>query len=153
MTQDARDDVLDRLFRTERPLTRRSLLQIAGVGASASFIAACGSSSTSDDQSENSGEETAVTRGGVAKIAISDASSTENLDPSLSFTTNDAVYCGLIYEALTVTDTEWNVQPALAESWEPNEDATEWTFNLRQGVQWHDGTPFTAKDVEYSIKR
>jgi peptide/nickel transport system substrate-binding protein len=153
MTQDARDDVFDRIFRTERPLTRRSLLQLAGVGASASFIAACGSSSTSDDQAENTGEETAVKRGGVAKMAISDATATENLDPALSFTTNDAVYCGLIYEALTITDTEWNVQPSLAESWEPNEDATEWTFNLRQGVQWHDGTPFTAKDVEYTIKR
>lgn len=35
----------------------------------------------------------------------------------------------------------------LAESWESNEDCTEWTFHLRQNVKWHDGTEFTAEDV------
>lgn len=35
----------------------------------------------------------------------------------------------------------------LAETWESNDDCTEWTFHLRQGVKWHDGTEFTAEDV------
>ncbi|HLT19767.1 MAG TPA: ABC transporter substrate-binding protein [Thermomicrobiales bacterium] len=43
--------------------------------------------------------------------------------------------------------------PDLAESWEPNEDFTEWTFQLRQDVQWHDGEPFTADDVVFTYDR
>ena len=39
------------------------------------------------------------------------------------------------------------VTPDLAESWSYNDDRTELTFKLRQGVKWHDGKPFTAKDV------
>lgn len=41
----------------------------------------------------------------------------------------------------------------LATSWESNETATEWTFTLREGVTFHDGTPFTAQDVVYSYQR
>jgi len=45
------------------------------------------------------------------------------------------------------------VSPLLATSWESNEDATEWTFYLRQGVKFHDGTDFNAEAVKYSIER
>ncbi len=43
--------------------------------------------------------------------------------------------------------------PALAESWSPNADGSEWTFKLRSGVKWHDGTPFTSADVVGTIDR
>lgn len=41
--------------------------------------------------------------------------------------------------------------PDLAESWSSTEDATEWTFNLRKDVKWHDGRPFTAEDVVFTF--
>jgi len=41
------------------------------------------------------------------------------------------------------------VCPSLAESWEVNDDFTQWTFTIRSGVLWHDGTPFTAEDVQF----
>jgi peptide/nickel transport system substrate-binding protein len=41
----------------------------------------------------------------------------------------------------------------LLESWEANEDATQYTLNLRQGVMWNDGTPFTSEDVAYNFTR
>ena len=44
-----------------------------------------------------------------------------------------------------------DLAPMLAESWTPNADGSEWTFKLRQGVKWHDGPDFTAKDVIASI--
>jgi peptide/nickel transport system substrate-binding protein len=44
------------------------------------------------------------------------------------------------------------VGPSLAESWEANEDLTEWTFNLREGVVFHDGTPFDADAVIYNFE-
>jgi peptide/nickel transport system substrate-binding protein len=43
--------------------------------------------------------------------------------------------------------------PMLAESWSPNDDGTEWTFKLRAGVKWHDGTPVTSADVVATIER
>ena len=46
-----------------------------------------------------------------------------------------------------------NAEPRLAESWTPNEDASVWTFKIRQGVKFHDGAPMTADDVAASINR
>ncbi len=43
--------------------------------------------------------------------------------------------------------------PDLAESWEPNEDFTEWSFTIRDGVTWHDGEPFTVDDVIFTYDR
>ena len=43
--------------------------------------------------------------------------------------------------------------PGLAEKWTPNADGTVWTFNLRQGVKWHDGTPFSSADVVATMER
>jgi ABC-type transport system substrate-binding protein len=40
----------------------------------------------------------------------------------------------------------------LAESWEVSDDGLTWTFHLRQGVTWHDGEPFTADDVKFTIE-
>jgi peptide/nickel transport system substrate-binding protein len=42
--------------------------------------------------------------------------------------------------------------PELAESWSTSEDGLTWTINLRDGVTWHDGEPFTAEDVQFSIE-
>ena len=43
--------------------------------------------------------------------------------------------------------------PGLAESWEANEDGTEWTFTLREGVTFHDGEPFNAEAVCFNFDR
>lgn len=43
--------------------------------------------------------------------------------------------------------------PMLAESWSPNDDGSVWTFKIRQGVKWHDGTDFTAADVVGALDR
>ena len=51
-----------------------------------------------------------------------------------------------------ITDTSLNYHPWLATSWSPNSDASVWTFNIRQGVKFNDGTPMTVDDVVYSFK-
>ena len=48
---------------------------------------------------------------------------------------------------------ETDIAPGLAESWEPNDDGSVWTFNLRQGVKWQDGTDFTSADVAATMDR
>ena len=58
----------------------------------------------------------------------------------------------LMYDSLLEWDQELNIQPALAESYEAAEDATSYTFKLRQGVMFHNGKEMTAADVKYSFE-
>lgn len=46
-------------------------------------------------------------------------------------------------------DQDLNMQPRMAESWEVNDNATEWTFHLREGTKWSDGAPFTTADIQW----
>lgn len=55
-----------------------------------------------------------------------------------------------IYDSLIKIDENLQPIPSLAESWEYNEDEMKWVFHLREDVTWHDGEPFTAKDVEFT---
>jgi len=58
----------------------------------------------------------------------------------------------LLFNGLTAHDGENQVVPGLAERWEYDEDAFTYTFHLREGVRWHDGEPFTAGDVKFTIE-
>ncbi|MFW6031733.1 MAG: ABC transporter substrate-binding protein, partial [Myxococcota bacterium] len=51
---------------------------------------------------------------------------------------------------VSLDETATNLAPQLATEWSANDDYTEWTFQLREGVVWHDGEPFTADDVRFT---
>ena len=76
------------------------------------------------------------------------------LDPAAVTAVNDFrilmnIYDGLVrYKSGTL-----EVEPALATDWEISEDGTEYTFNLREGVSFHDGTPFNAEAVVFNFER
>src|SRR5690606_19481209 len=57
-----------------------------------------------------------------------------------------------VYEPLVAYDQHFKIVPGLAVSWE-QPAPTIWRFALREGVKFHDGTPFTANDVVFSIQR
>ena len=59
----------------------------------------------------------------------------------------------LMFEGLYMLDEHMKLQPQLAESYEATEDAKEFTFHLRKGVTFHDGTPFNAAAVKFSFDR
>jgi peptide/nickel transport system substrate-binding protein len=77
----------------------------------------------------------------------------DNLDPQLAtaFQTIDALE--FIYEPLTTLAPDLTIQPGLATDWSYNDDGTELTFHLREGVTFHDGSDLTSEDVVASIER
>src|SRR5437867_5366795 len=56
-----------------------------------------------------------------------------------------------IFDSLLELDQTLNVRPLLAESWEMSKDRLSYTFHLKKGVKWHDGKPFTARDVAFTF--
>ncbi|OFJ50828.1 ABC transporter substrate-binding protein [Mycolicibacterium grossiae] len=58
-----------------------------------------------------------------------------------------------VFDTLVEPDANLTMRPALAESWTVSPDQLQWTFRLRRGVTFHDGSPFTADDVVYSYRR
>ena len=57
-----------------------------------------------------------------------------------------------VFEPLIKRDANQKLVPGLAASWKPLDDLT-WEFKLRRNVRWHDGSPFTAEDVLFTLKR
>jgi peptide/nickel transport system substrate-binding protein len=58
-----------------------------------------------------------------------------------------------VFDTLVEPDANLEMRPALAESWSVSPDQLTWTFHLRKGVKFQDGSPFTADDVVYSYRR
>lgn len=132
-------------------ISRRTLLRTAGViGATtglASLLAACGVAAPS---ATTGGGGAAGT--GTLTLGIDGTSAV--LDPAFYTTLGDwqAVDCicrGLTFISFETTE----VQPDLAESWDVSDDGLEYTFHLREGVTFHDGTTFTSRDVLASLGR
>jgi oligopeptide transport system substrate-binding protein len=75
------------------------------------------------------------------------------VDPQKSSFVNEIAHLNLIYEGLTRLDEKLETVPGAAEKWEYNEDASQVTFTLRQGLTYSDGSILNAKRFEYSILR
>jgi peptide/nickel transport system substrate-binding protein len=76
----------------------------------------------------------------------------ESIDPHFSALGSHAEAAKHIFDTLVWSGTDLQVEPGLATEWAPIDEDT-WEFKLRQGVTFHDGTPFTAADVKFSIER
>lgn len=94
--------------------------------------------------------------GGGDRRTIIDSRDTydpRSLDPSLATDVPTGRAVGYIFDGLTNFDAAANVKPGLAERWDVSTDGRIYTFHLRQGVRFHDGTPFTARQVISSWRR
>lgn len=85
----------------------------------------------------------------IVRGDIGDAS---NLIPILASDSASHSIAGLIYNGLVKYDKNMNIVGDLAESWDISKNGLVITFHLRKGVKWHDGRPFTAKDVLYTYQ-
>ncbi|MFC5238200.1 ABC transporter substrate-binding protein [Pseudonocardia zijingensis] len=63
-----------------------------------------------------------------------------------------AMFSAQILEPLIFISSQYELSPGLAESWELSDDGLDLSLKLRQGVTWHDGTPFTAEDVLFNFE-
>lgn len=86
-------------------------------------------------------------------LVIAMGGTVETLDPQRTINSLVVNVTDQIYDPLLTTDTNMELQPRLAESWELLEDNATWRFHLRRGVVFHDGTPFTAEAVRRTIAR
>lgn len=92
---------------------------------------------------------------GTGGIIVFDlGSEPENLDPPQTLAYTTSLLAGQMFEPLVrFAHGTLEVEPWLAESWESSEDGLDWTFTLREGVTFHDGTPFNAEAVKFSFDR
>jgi len=75
-----------------------------------------------------------------------------SLDPHYHLLRSNGEVAQMLFDSLLTTDARAQVQPGLAESWRPL-DGEGWEFTLREGVRFHDGTPFTADDIAFTLER
>ncbi len=96
----------------------------------------------------------AVLAGGAwaAELRVGLALEPSSIDPHYHNLSPNNAFARHIFDRLVQTDEKQRLGPGLAVSWAPLDDTT-WEFKLREGVRWHDGSPFTADDVLFSFER
>lgn len=111
-------------------------------------LAACGSKQPTQTQAP------AVTDGPKAKEIVAQIGpNPETLDPALNSAVDGGNMLLFAFDCLLNVDTNGQLVPGAAEDWNVSEDGLTWTFKIREGLKWSDGTPLTAEDFVYSWKR
>ncbi len=121
----------------------------AFVLATALGLSACASGGTAAD-SAPAGDPV---DGGTLTVGAGGSSSTDTLDPHNAVNTISIATVAQYAETLLRYDEDFKIQPHLATSVEPNEDATVWTITLRDDVNFQDGSPMTADDVKFTFEK
>jgi peptide/nickel transport system substrate-binding protein len=85
-------------------------------------------------------------------VRIATAFDPQTMDPHALALLYHSRIVSQVYESLVSRDEQFRVEPSLATAWQ-NVDPKTWRFTLRQGVTFHDGTPFTVDDAVFSIRR
>ena len=129
----------------------RKIAAAAMAGALAVSLAACGSSASTGTTA--TGEAAGSTEAGETGFTVQLGPNPETLDPALNASIDGGNTLLTIEEPLLIIDENNEVQPGQAESYTVSEDGLTWTFTLRDGLKWSDGSDLTAADFEYSFKR
>ena len=149
-------------LKTRRPtysVTRRQFLRDASVTGVALMAAACAPGTTpsgtttpsASAASQASGQyPKGVKKGGTMVVGIGSDPTTLNVGWSTA--TETQMVAISIFESLLIDMSDGGTAPNLAESWDVADGGKTYTFKLRKGVQWHDGTPFTSADVKFTAE-
>ena len=136
-------------------ISRRNFLKVAGVGAAALGLAACGGSKSGSTATSGTASSAGSSTGSVstAGFTVQYGSNPETLDPALNSAVDGGNTIITVFETLLLINENNEAVPGQAESWTTSEDGLTWTFTMRDGLKWSDGTDLNAKDFEYSFKR
>ena len=134
--------------RARRGLTAAALLTAGGL-----LLAACTSGTT--PQPAGTGADGAPQSGGT--LIVGQYQEVTNFNPTRQYSwetwrIDRNIYETLVDEDLSSTDGVPEIIPKLATSWDISDDATTFTFHLREGVEFTDGTPFNAEAVEFNVR-
>src|SRR5437016_11469619 len=110
---------------------------IALVMAAVLAAAACGQSGGGSQQAGGGSKH-----GDTLRTAI--GIDPDTLDPAAQTTTTSAQIVDMMVETLVKVNEKGTIDPLLATRWDPSSDGLTWTFTLRQGIKFQDGTPFNA---------
>ncbi|MEK5233307.1 ABC transporter substrate-binding protein [Lysinibacillus sp. FSL K6-0232] len=118
-------------------------------------LAACGGSESGDSGSKDSSSGgDSASSGGEKTLVYGRGGDSVALDPAVVTDGESFSITGNIYETLVSFGKEdMTINPGLAESWEPSEDGLTYTFKLKEGVKFHDGTDFNAEAVVKNVER
>ncbi|WP_169945356.1 ABC transporter substrate-binding protein [Microbispora sp. H11081] len=128
-----------------RTRSGRRLAPLSLALAASLALAGCGLSGAEDSSSEGTAAAKAV-------LTIGMSSDAESLDPPNFVLAGDFARTALIYETLVKLTNDGKFEPGLATAWKQVSD-TVWEFQLREGVTFHDGTPFDSAAVKTSLER
>lgn len=91
--------------------------------------------------------------GSASEITVQIGPNPETLDPALNSAVDGGNMLITLFETLLIIDENNEVKPGQAEKWDVSEDGLTWTFTMRDGLKWSDGSELNAKDFEYTMKR
>lgn len=114
-----------------------------------SALFGCGGSSDSTETS-SAAEMVSSDDGTTLRLTQSSGGS---IDPGVGTDCASGIAYANMYDSLVYPDMDNMAQPLLADTWETSEDGLTWTFHLKDGVKFHDGTDLEASDVVYSMRR
>jgi peptide/nickel transport system substrate-binding protein len=137
---------------SRREFVRRGTVMGMSMSALSFLVSACGTGEKGGETTTTESQTAAkVKPGGTVKVGIVAPSAA--IDPVKVADEGGLGVLGQAGEYLVWSNAKLEAVPRLAESWTPNDDASVWTFKIRQGVKFHDGTPMTAEDVAATINR
>ncbi len=136
---------------SRREFVRRGTVLGMSLSSLSFLAAACGGDDEAGTGTGATDTQGSAQAGGVLRSA-SLPPATE-LNPLLVQDEGGLAVLGQSGEYLCFSDRDLQLRPVLAESWEPNEDASVWTFTIRQGVKYHDGRTMTAEDIVATFDR
>ena len=114
-------------------------------------LSGCGGSKSGGDATKSG--DTTQTAAGKKILTIQLGPDVESIDPALNSAVDGANYILFAFENLLKMDKDGKVVPGLAEKYEVSDDQLTWTFYLRDGLKWSDGSDLTAGDFVYSWQR
>jgi peptide/nickel transport system substrate-binding protein len=126
----------------------RALKRAAGIALVALVMSAC-----SNGPADTPDEDATPQRGGTLRIQLVRDTAGAGWDPAK--TTESVVYTtdSLVFDTLLEADPKGDLKPGLAEKWDITADGLVYTFTLRSGVKFHDGSAMTSADAKFTIDR